>query len=234
MINSFETPTSPADAWDLLAPQISASRRARMERVASHRTDYLRLVLQDVHDPHNVGACLRSAEAFGIQNVDLINIYQKFGKPSSVARGARYWLDLHKFNDIDLYCEQLRAHGYRLAAAYPGSKETSELSQVPIDRPLAIVFGNERAGLDPKWQPHIDYRFTIPMYGMVESFNISVSVAISLFALQERSRREIDDERYLLKAPSRQDLLNRWACQQSQDPKRELERLRASSPHNPE
>lgn len=225
MFNLFDTPESPADAWDLLGPQISEARRARMQRVAAERTHYLRLVLQDVHDPHNVGACLRSAEAFGIQNVDLINVYQKFGKPSSVARGARYWLDMHRFNSIEVYCETLKSRGYRLAAAYPSESGVS-LSELPIDQPLAIVFGNEHAGLDPRWLPSIDYRFSIPMYGMVESFNISVSVALSLFNIQQRCRASLSGERYFLPPDARQDLLNRWACQQSHDPKRELERLR--------
>ncbi len=227
MLNQFDSPESPSDAWALLSPQLSPQRRARMERVAHMRTDYVRLALQDVHDPHNIGACLRSAEAFGIQNVDLINAYQKFAKASSVGRGARYWLDIHKFTSIDIYCHELKKRGYRLAAAYPGDGQIP-LNAIPVDQPLALVFGNEHAGLDGGWLPHIDYRFSIPMYGMVESFNISVSVALSLFDLQQRCRAAVPAGRFLLPTGDQQKLLNRWACQQSHDAARELARLRAA------
>ena len=229
MLNQFESAAYPADAWALLGPQISPQRRARMERVASLRTDYVRLALQDVHDPHNIGACLRSAEAFGIQNVDMINVYQKFAKASSVGRGAKYWLDIHKFTSIDLYCHELKKRGYRLAAAYPGDGQIP-LHKLPSDQPLALVFGNEHAGLDGGWLPHIDYRFSIPMFGMVESFNISVSVALSLFDLQQRCRAEVPAERFLLPPSAQQKLLNHWACQQSHDATRELARLRDARP----
>lgn len=224
-LNSFTSEASPSDAWQLLSPQMSPVRRAKLEKVAAARSAYLRLVLQDIHDPHNIGACLRSAEAFGIQNVDLINVQQKFGKPSSVARGARYWLDIHKFNSIPTYLAALRRAGYALAAAYP-VQDAVPVSEIPLDRPLAVVFGNEHAGLHPDWREHIDHRFTIPMYGMVESFNISVSVALTLFSLHERCTAKLPAERFFLSHEERQSLLNRWACQQSQDPTRELARLR--------
>lgn len=225
-LNSFTTEVAPTDAWHLLSPKMSPQRRSKLEAVAAARSAYLRLVLQDVHDPHNIGACLRSAEAFGVQHVDLINVQQKFGKPSSVARGARYWLDMHRFNSIPTYLAALREAGYALAAAYP-AQDAVRVDEIPIDRPLAIVFGNEHAGLHPDWNAHIDYRFTIPMYGMVESFNISVSVALTLFTLQERCRKDLAPARFFLPAAERLALLNRWACQQSQDAPRELERLRA-------
>ncbi len=224
-LNTFDCEPSPADAWQLLSGKLSPERRAKMEKVARQRSGYLRLVLQDVHDPHNVGACLRSAEAFGIQNVDLVNVQQKFGKPSSVARGSRYWLNMQKFNSIELYLAALRTHGYAIAAAYP-AQDAVTVGEIPIDRPLAIVFGNEHAGLHASWMDHIDHRFTIPMYGMVESFNISVSVALTLFNLQQRCRTAVAADRFYLNAAERNQLLNRWICQQSHDAPRELSRLR--------
>jgi len=223
--NLIDAPLAPDDAWDLLSPSISPARREKMEKVAGLRTPYIRLALQDVHDPHNVGACMRSAEAFGLLNVDLINVYQKFGKPSSVARGARHWLDIHKFNDITTYVRQLKDRGFKIAAAYPATCEWA-VDRLPLDSPLVIVFGNEHAGLHDSWHDLVDHRFTIPMYGMVESFNISVSVALTLFSLNQRGRAQLAPEDFLLSAQHKQQLLNRWACLHSHDAEKELTRLR--------
>lgn len=224
--NSFEEKSYPADAWDLLSPKLTEQRRQRMLRTATQRTRHVRMVLQDVFDPHNVGACMRSAEAFGILCADQINLYQKFGKASTVSRGAEQWLELRRFNDFHYYIEQIKARGFKFAAAYP-SADCMPLEALPLDAPLAIVFGNEKRGLHKAWTEHVDYRFTIPMFGMVESFNISVSVALTLHSLSQRLRHDFPPEKILLSAEQRQSLLNQWICRHSHDPEPELQRLRA-------
>jgi tRNA (guanosine-2'-O-)-methyltransferase len=199
-----------------------------MLRTAGQRTRHLRLVLQDVFDPHNVGACLRSAEAFGILCCDQVNLYQKFGKISTVSRGADQWLEIRRFTDLDLYVKGLKEQGFKVAAAYPAGTALA-LEELPLHEPLAVVFGNEREGLHKAWQDHVDYRFTIPMYGMVESFNVSVSVALTLHSLSQRGRSEIAQEKFLLDAPAQKRLLDQWICRHSHDPQDELARLRDQS-----
>ncbi|HET9236034.1 MAG TPA: RNA methyltransferase [Oligoflexus sp.] len=227
--NNFDEAHYPSDAWELLSPRLSPVRRERMQQVASQRTRHLRLVLQDVFDPHNVGACLRSAEAFGVLCCDQVNLYQKFGKISTVSRGADQWLEVRRFTDLDLYIQGLRAKGFKIAAAYPPGGTTMPLQALPLDAPLAVVFGNEREGLHKAWQDQVDYRFTIPMYGMVESFNISVSAALSLHTLTERCRVELPAEKYLLDAAAQKRLLDQWICRHSHNPDDELTRLRDQS-----
>jgi tRNA (guanosine-2'-O-)-methyltransferase len=227
--NSFDEVHYPADAWELLSPRLSEARRERMLRVASQRTRHLRLVLQDVFDPHNVGACLRSAEAFGILCCDQVNLYQKFGKISTVSRGADQWLEVRRFTDLELYIQGLQERGFKVAAAYPPGGDTMPLAELPLDEPLAVVFGNEREGLHKAWQNRVDYRFTIPMYGMVESFNISVSAALTLHSLSERCRAELPAETFLLDAAAQKRLLDQWICRHSQRPEDELARLRDQS-----
>ncbi len=224
-MSSFQRPKGPEDAWELLGPKLSPRRQQRLQDVASQRTHYLRLALQDVNDPHNVGASLRSADAFGVLNVDIITLSEKFPQASSTSRGSRHWMDLHRFKDLDAYASGVKALGYKIAAAYP-APDAVTLEALPIDQPLVIAFGNEQRGLHPDWQKHIDYRFTIPMYGMVESFNISVSVALSLHSLNRRCRESMSESTYLLNAHDRLDLLGRWACMQCEEPDLELERLR--------
>ncbi len=223
--NRFEVDPGPSDAWDLLYSNFSPRRRERMQSVADHRTRHLRLALQDVHDPHNVGACLRSADAFGIHNIDIVTLSEKFPRPSSTSRGSRHWMDLHRFNDLATYAKGIKERGFKIAAAYPAPDALS-LEDLPIDQPLVLAFGNEQKGLHPDWHEHIDYRFTIPMYGMVESFNISVSAALTLYSLNTRCRRELPPELYLLTEAQRKDLLCRWACMQCEEPELELARKR--------
>lgn len=224
-LSSLESLPVPADAWELLSPRLSDRRRDRMMQSARDRTRYLRLALQDVHDPHNIGACLRSAEAMGLLCADQVHLYQKFARASSVGRGADQWLELRYFRDIPHYASALKAKGYALAAAYPGGTSLN-LEALPIDRPLALIFGNEHEGLHSSWLEHLDYQFTIPMYGLVESFNISVSVALSLYSLVQRMRKLVNPQDYFLPDAEQHLLLNQWVYRHAKQPDLELERLR--------
>lgn len=224
--DSFELMKGPEDAWDLMQVRIKEPRRQKMQAVAAKRSHHIRLALQDVHDPHNIGACLRSAEGLGIQNVDFINFYQKFTKPSKVSRGSFQWMDLLRFKDAELYRQGLRERGYRIAAAYPSGTDYA-LDELPIEEPLVVLFGNEKQGLHESWAEHVDYRFSIPMVGFVESFNISVSVALSLYSLTQRCQRLLPPERYFVSEEGQRELLNRWMIKQSRALDLELIRLRS-------
>ena len=216
----------PKDAWRLLSPRLTDRRREKMEQVAGHRTKHVRLVLQDIHDPHNISACLRSAEAFGVLDIDIVNLYQKFAKPSSVSRGSFNWLKLHRYTDISDVVSDLRRSGYKLAAGYPPSQDTCKLDEIPVQQPVAVIFGNEHRGVSEEWAQHIDYRFTIPMVGMVESLNISVSAALSMYQLTEKSKLLLGDGVYISR-DERESLLSDWICQHSRSYEKELEILRS-------
>lgn len=218
------------DAWDLLAPRLGDSRKNRILETVKHRSAYLRLCLQDVHDPHNIGACLRSAEANGLQYADFVNLHQKFAKTSSTAaRGANRWMDLSRFNKLDVYVRGLRERGYKIAAAFPAQSSQYQLESLPINQPLAIILGNENAGLDEAWSEHIDYRFTIPMYGMTESYNVSVSAALIVYSLAQRCREKIDPAIFLLSESAQKAVLNRWMAKHSRSLEKELMILRRSA-----
>jgi tRNA (guanosine-2'-O-)-methyltransferase len=186
----------------------------RMQQVAAERTNFLRLVIQDIHHEHNVSACLRSADAFGIARVDVVTLHESF-KPSTAAKGVEQWLILQRYRQIEACADDLRAQGFALAAGYPDAGSVP-LHALPLDRPLAIVFGNEHDGVDDAWKEHLDYRFTIPMVGMVESLNISVSCAITLQAL--RFRLESSHADFKLSGEEQAQLLNHWAARQRQTP----------------
>lgn len=214
----------PKDAWELMSPRLTDKRRERMLQVAAHRTDYVRLMVQDIHDPHNISACLRSAEAFGVLNIDVINQYQRF-RASTVSKGSANWLNVTKWPTIKECAVSLKEQGYKIAAGYPTTDNLS-LFDIPVDKPVALLFGNEHRGIDPEWLEHVDYKFTIPMMGMVESLNISVSAALSMLEITRKARKTLGDERYYLSEEARNNLLGSWVCRESRDYEKELSILR--------
>ncbi len=216
----------PPDLWDVLRPRFSPARQQRFLDVVAKRTAHIRLVLQDVHLPHNISACLRSAEAFGVLHCDVVRVKPTRFKPSGAARGVESWLQMHSFTTIAECAASLKAQGYQIVAAIP-RQEAVPLEQVAIDKPLAVLFGNEHAGVDPQWHEYIDGYFTIPMCGMVESLNISVSAAISLFSLTQRMQALLPPDTYLLSPSQQQDTLNAWTSRQV--PRWELEYTHAIS-----
>jgi tRNA (guanosine-2'-O-)-methyltransferase len=224
---SHASPAIPDDAWERLAPFMTDLRRLRMIKAAAERTRHLRLVLQDIHNPHNVSACLRSAEAFGVQDVDIVTLKPAKFRPSTAARGVAHWLTTRRYRAVEDCVSQLRHQGYRIIAGVPHAKALP-LHEVPIDQPLALVFGNEHDGVDPSWLKEIDVAFTIPMVGMVESLNISVCAAITLQYLTHAARSSLDPRVYHLADQERKTLLNDWACRHVANWEVILERIRHS------
>ncbi len=200
----------PADAWDILHKQLTEKRQEKLLSRSQQRTSHIRLVLQDIHHPHNVSACLRSAEAFGIQKVDIISDKKSF-RPTTVAKGVSSWLDITVHYQISDYAKSIKEKGYKLYAGMP-SDTSQPLEKVDVDQPLAILFGNEKHGVYDEWLPHLDGMFTIPMSGFVESLNISVSAAITLHYLTNKAKDQLR-ENYFLSNCERAKVLNQWSCQ---------------------
>lgn len=195
-----------------------------MIKTCDQRTRRVRLIVQDVHQPHNVSACIRSAEAFGVQNIDVVTLTTKFNA-STVAKGVDEWVDIQKHETVDACIDSLHKQGYLVAAAFPHGKAVS-LEDLPVDRPIAVAFGNEHAGLATEWRDKADVCFTIPMFGIVESMNISVCAAISLYELTTRARKTLPPETYLLSEAERRELLNKWICRQITSWPLQIPRLR--------
>ena len=183
-----------------------------MEAVAAGRTEHVRLIIQDIHDPHNIAACMRSAEGLGILNIDVINLYQAF-KPSTAAKGAGSWLKIRQWSQVSECVSALREEGYLIAAGMP-SQDSISLYDMPVQNKIALLFGNEHQGVAKEWLDHVDIRFTIPMVGMVESFNISVSAALSLADVSRRARLELGDTNYYLSEKEQHSLLGEWPAAQ--------------------
>lgn len=176
----------PARLTERLLPYLSEPRRARIEAVLAARLRGIEVALESPYDPRNASAVVRSAEAFGVAAVHVIAASRKILETRGTTRGTHHWIQTRNFRAIDEFVASARAREIVLAGACPGAP--LQLEQLPIDRPICLVFGNEHDGLAPALQAACELRFGIQIHGFAESFNVSVAAAISLYSLTSRRR----------------------------------------------
>ncbi len=173
---------------------ISPERRKRLYEVLQERSRYLAVVLEDIYQPHNASAVLRSCDAFGIQDVHVIENRNSFRISDGVALGTGQWLDIHRWRDRDKDNTRkavlsLKEEGYRIVATSPHTDDVN-LEEFDLEAgKAAFLFGNELDGLSPEAMELADEYMKIPMHGFVESLNISVCCAVTLHHLSWKLRR---------------------------------------------
>jgi tRNA (guanosine-2'-O-)-methyltransferase len=172
-----------------LAPLLLDERRVRIDAAAAARLGGLRVLIENLHDPHNGAAVLRSAEAFGIQRVDVIESVEPFRFSSDVTQGCEKWLDVVRHPTLADAVGALRADGFALYAAVPGAATT--VDDLDFGRPAAVMIGNEHAGLTGEAITAADVVFGIPMPGMTRSLNLSVAAALIAERAAQSRRRAI-------------------------------------------
>jgi tRNA (guanosine-2'-O-)-methyltransferase len=175
-----------------LSSHINPARLAKMVQYAQERTNYITVVLEDIHQSHNISAVLRSCDCFAVQEAHIIESAHKYKVNESISRGADKWLNIYKYNqkhvNNSLICiKKLKQQGYKIVATTP-NKNDMYIHEVPLDNKIALLFGTEETGLSSTALEQADYFAKIPMYGFTESFNISVSAAIALYDLVMRLR----------------------------------------------
>lgn len=165
-------------------------RRQRVDRVIAGRSRSLIVVLEEVHDPHNIGAVLRTCECFGLQELHVVEGPRSPYEPAPVVtQGAEKWIDVRLSRDIAATCAGLRERGYRvLVSRLQGS--AIPLPELPATERLALVFGNEHSGVSDTAAAAADGTFVIPMVGFTQSLNISVAVGVSVSWLSLRRAQE--------------------------------------------
>lgn len=155
-------------------------RRARIEQVLGYRQKDLTLVLANIHDPHNVSAIYRSCDAFGVASVHLYYTTCAFPALSKkTSASARKWVDTVRHDDRESLFAALRAQPCQVLATSctPTARPVGEYD---FTRPTAIIMGNEHAGVPEELLAQVDGEVYIPMYGMIQSFNVSVAAALML------------------------------------------------------
>jgi len=169
---------------EALGPHLGDERRDKIDRVAASRLGGLVVVLENLHDPHNGGAALRSCEAIGVREVRVVGT--SFGFSERVTQGCDKWLDIVRDAEIDRAAADLKARGFRLYAAVPGA--TTSLAELDAIAPAAFLIGNERDGLTAAARAACDVEFAIPMRGFSQSVNLSVATALCVYTHAERRR----------------------------------------------
>jgi len=173
------------------------SRLNRIDSVLAGRTSSISVVLDGVQNPHNISAVLRSADAFGIQNIYLVG--ESFTYSRGISLGSERWLTLHKFETAEECLAALREK--ELSAVLLQAEELTKqgggsslsIEKLPFDRKLALVFGNEHRGVSEAFQKSSPIYAHIPMVGFVESLNISVAAAITFFSAYISGRPNMED-----------------------------------------
>jgi tRNA (guanosine-2'-O-)-methyltransferase len=166
-----------------LESHITPERLRLINEVAAKRTKFITVALEDIFQPHNASAVLRSCDCFGVQDVHIIENRNVFYNTKGVDMGSVKWLDLHRYHQEAHNTAQcltaLKKSGYRIAAMALREDAVS-LYDFELDQKTAFVFGNEEAGLSDTALSHADIVVKIPMAGFTQSFNISVSAALTL------------------------------------------------------
>ncbi len=197
---------------EFLSGYLTENRRKLFDKVIRYRTRHITVVLEDIYQPHNASAVLRSADLTGIQDIHIIENRNKYQVNPEVAMGSSKWLNLIKYNEYEdntlAAYDALRKAGYRIVATTP-HKNDQMLDDISINGKMALVFGTELKGLSETAITHADEYLRIPMYGFTESYNISVSAALILFTLTEKLRKS--QVPWQLSEEEKLEILVEWA-----------------------
>jgi tRNA (guanosine-2'-O-)-methyltransferase len=173
---------------------LTSKRSKKLRAVASNRQSGLIIVLEDIHDPHNAAAVLRTCDAFGIQDVYFIFEQEEPFNPRRVGKAtsssANKWLTFTVSNSTRRTLQKLRKQGYEIIATVADTNAKDIFATKLTSKKIAILIGNEHRGLSPTAVKLADTLITIPMLGMVQSLNLSVTAAILMFEITRQRQKQ--------------------------------------------
>lgn len=183
---------------------MTPERQERLLSVLNKRQNNITVVLENVFDPHNISAVMRTCDAVGIQDIYVLNTkiarHRKFGQKSSSS--ADKWLTIHQFTDAAECFTHLRSN-YKLILTTHLSSDAVALHDINFTESIALVFGNEHAGVSEEIRAMADGNFIIPQVGIIKSLNISVACAVTLYeAMRQKTlaghytSRSLANDRY--------------------------------------
>jgi len=173
---------------------VTEKRSQLMERILKNRTRHISVVLENIFQPHNASAVIRSCESFGIMDLHVIEERNRFQENSDVTIGTSKWVNTIRYDyenkkNTSVCLDMLKADGYTIVAATL-TGESIALRDLEINNKTAVCFGNEETGLSDTVHDTADVHMHIPMNGFVQTLNLSVSVAIVLYELTQKIRNE--------------------------------------------
>lgn len=188
----------------------------------NHRQPDLTVVLEDVEDPHNIAAVMRTCDSVGVQELYVINTkkipYTYFGKRSSSS--AARWVTVRQFDTITACMEEVKGRYSNVFATHLG-ETASSLYELDLTEPVALVFGNERTGVSAECLSYCNGNFIIPQVGMIQSLNISVACAVTLYeAFRQRLAKGMFNDTARLPGEQLEQLSGQWGITKSQRKRR--------------
>lgn len=158
--------------------QLMPDRLEKLFKTASQRTRQYCLVLEDLRDPHNISAIIRSCEVFGLLDVHIIEEVNAYTVSPAILRGSIKWMQIHTYKKRAQCLANLKSQGYRIAVA--STHATQSIHEVDLSSPTAFYMGSELLGNHEDTVAVADVLFKIPQYGLTESLNVSVCAGVLL------------------------------------------------------
>ena len=165
------------------------NRLKRFAKVLAKRQPDLVVVMENIKNPHNASAILRSCDAFGVQDVYIVKEGKSFGVSKSVSGGSYRWLTLHFFEDIKKCLSHLKEQGFKILTTHLSS-EAVDIRKADLTEKVAVVIGSELEGVSEEALSMADLNIIVPMVGFIQSFNVSVATALILYeAFRQRDAK---------------------------------------------
>jgi tRNA (guanosine-2'-O-)-methyltransferase len=190
---------------------MTPERTHKLTEVLKKRQIDITLVLENVFDPHNISAVMRTCDAVGIQEIHILNTkiprHKKWGARSSSS--AAKWLTIHQFEDTAACVAKLRNSYSRILTTHLSSDAVS-LHALDLTEPVALVFGNEHSGVSEEIRALADGNFLIPQVGIIQSLNISVACAVTVYEAYRQKEIAGHYRRSDLSHPVKQQVQQDW------------------------
>lgn len=190
---------------------MTPERRQRLLTVLNKRQPDLTVVMENVFDPHNISAVMRTCDAVGVQDIYILNTqipsHKKWGKKASSS--AAKWLTIHQYSDTMACFDELRKQ-YDHIYTTKLSRGSFPLYELDFTKRIALVFGNERDGVSEEACRLADGNFIIPQAGIIQSLNISVACAVTLYEAFRQKSLAGHYSRPRLTGPRLQQVKEQW------------------------
>lgn len=174
---------------------MTEERRKKLQKVLDKRQNNLTVVLENVEDPHNISAVLRTCDAVGIQDVYVLTTqiprHKKFGMEIGhrSSSSAAKWLTIHNYDDLEK-CVQDIKKSFNKIFTTAFAQNSMDLYEIDFTQSIALVFGNEHSGVSEEMTKFSDGNFIIPQMGIIQSLNISVACAITIYEAFRQKRNK--------------------------------------------
>ncbi len=188
----------------------SKERLSKIKRVLKFRQKDLTVILENIHDPHNVSAIFRSCDSVGVKKINLLYHIEKFPRLSNKVSGSgSKWVEFERHNIVENCFKKLKAEGYYIIGSKI-SENAKSIYDIDFTKKTAILFGNEHRGISEEAEKLCDELVYIPMFGMAQSLNVSVAVSVTMYeVLRQRMVLGLYNEQSLSETEY-ENLIDKW------------------------